>query len=442
MAGCQCPKRLYLQKFKSEMADAADDQQVAVFKQGANIGILAQQLFSGGVNAQGDDEWHSSVTAKRTEKLLPVHNVIYEAAFMHDGVLNALDILVRKGKKYYAYEVKGSTKVKDYQITDAALQYYVMKKNGIEPADFFILHLNSNYVRVGDLNINELFTATSILDEIREQQPYVESQIIAFKQLLKNGIEPDVEMGRQCNIPYACQFQNYCSTKAPKDDESPVISKVNKTNFEKSEVKEFLKALQYPLYYMDFETVMYGVPEFDYSSPYQQIPFQYSLHIQQKLGGSTTHSYYLGNGRDDPRIEFIEQLITDLGKTGTILVWNITFEKLRLQEIATNFPKYAKKINAIIGRMVDLMVPFKKKYVMNEMFNGSASIKAVLPVLVPHLDYNNLAIQEGGTASFMYSQMSAMNAMQQAEVRSQLLEYCHLDTLAMVEILEVLTKHN
>jgi hypothetical protein len=435
ISGWQCPKRLYLQKFKPEVVDEEDEQQAAVFQQGSDIGLLAQQLFEDGVNAQGDEEWHSSITVERTQKLLPVQHVIYEAAFMHDGVLCALDILVRKGKKYYAFEVKGSTKVKDYHIIDAALQYHVMNNCGIELADISILHLNSAYVRNGRLNVNELFKATSILDEVKPKQPFINEKIAELKNLLAAKQEPELTMGKHCNKPFPCNFQNYCSSLvAVNEQEQILIDAV--TRFENDEVRSFLDQLEYPIYFMDFETVMYGVPQYDLSSPYQQIPFQYSLHVQHKPGGQVSHHSYLGDGISDPRPALIEQLCNDLDKKGTILVWNITFERGCLQKLAFNFPKYSERIEAIINRMVDLMIPFRNRQVYNEAFYGSYSIKAVLPVLVPHLSYSDLTIQDGGTASYTYSQLAGMTKSEQSETRRQLLEYCHLDTLAMVEILQ------
>lgn len=439
IAGWQCPKRLFLQKFKPEVADEEDEKQAAVFQQGSDIGLLAQQLFDGGVNAQGDEEWHSSVTVERTQQLLPVHNIIYEAAFMHDGVLCALDILVRKGKKYYAFEVKGSTKTKDYHIMDAAVQYYIMSNCGIELADISILHLNSSYVRNGKLNLNELFTATSVLDQVIQKQEFVREKIQEFKNLLAVKVEPELAMGKQCNNPFPCNFQNYCSSLAPAVEEVTRVTR-NKTEFQEYEVGAFLNGLQYPLYFMDFETVMYGVPQYDKSSPYQQIPFQYSIHVQDNPDDDTTHVAFLGDGITDPRRAFIEQLLSDLGTSGTILVWNITFEHQRLKELTRDFPEYAEPIMYVMQRMTDLMLPFKQKLIYNPLFNGSASLKAVLPVLIPHLSYQNLAIQEGGTASLTYSRLSEMNAVEQSEVRTQLLEYCHLDTLAMVEILARIRK--
>lgn len=432
--GCQCPKRLYLHKFHPELTNPEDEQQQAIFKRGTDVGEFAQQLFPGGVNAQGDEEWHSQKTVQRTQKLLPVYQVIYEAAFIHQGVLCAVDILVRKGTKYFAYEVKSTNRVKPQHVVDAALQYHVLKGCGLNVIDFGIIHLNKEYVRIGPLEIQKLFSETSILDQILEQQKFIDDKIAELKNVLQMRRVPKVEMGNHCVQPYPCNFSMYCASLITTKVEDPVVN--TSIFFDKPALKQFVEQVTYPLHFFDFETVMYGVPEYDYTSPYQQLPFQYSLHIKRSKQAKTAHMDFLGDGLHDPRKQLCEKMIQDLGTKGTILVWYKPFEKGCLEKLAKDFPEFASPIQNIIDRLEDLMVPFKQQVVYSDAFNGSASIKNVLPIMVPELSYQNLDIQEGGTASYMYGQLREMDFANQEIVRQQLKEYCHLDTLAMVKIWE------
>lgn len=438
MYGRQCEKRLYLNKYKKHECDPYDEATKVLFTQGTDIGIMAQQLFPGGADAQGDEPFASSKTAARTQQLLPVYSVIYEAAFIYEGVLCAVDILVRKGKKYYAYEVKSTNSVKPQHIQDASLQYHVLQQCGISLADFSIIHFNRDYVRNGSIEINQLFTATSVLDEVQTYQNQIAADIHRFKQILANAShEPDIAMGTHCNTPYACNFQTYCAKLNPPPDVKPI--KLDQTiYYDKPALREFFSDWQYPLHFFDFETIMYGVPAFNDSSPYQQLPFQFSLHIQKTPKGAIEHIEYLGDGVNDPRPALIETMINAIQDTGSVIVWFAPFERGCLEKLAKNFPTYHHQIESIISRMVDLMQPFRSKMVTCEAFNNSTSLKAVLPVMIPHMQYTELEIQDGGMASSAYAASCAMGDKEQAKTRKELLEYCKLDTLAMVEILNVL----
>ena len=207
-------------------------------------------------------------------------------------------------------------------------------------------------------------------------------------------------------------------------------------NMNKEAIDEFMAELVYPLYFFDFETVMPGVPEFDESRAYQQLPFQYSLHIKASPEADLHHEYFLGDGITDPREDLIKTLLDHIGNEGSIVVWNKTFEDCRLKELGRDFPQYNDTIESIRNRLVDLMVPFRKKQYYHPEFQGSYSIKKVLPVLVPELNYADLEVQDGGSASLIYAQLKDQDAETQIKQREDLLAYCEMDTLAMVKILE------
>ena len=190
---------------------------------------------------------------------------------------------------------------------------------------------------------------------------------------------------------------------------------------------------------MDFETFQPAVPLFDNSRPYQQIPFQYSIHYKESKESQITHYEFLAEQGEDPRQKFVKNLLEDTSSKGDIIVYSKTFEITRLKEIANDFPAYAEQIEERISRIKDLMIPFRQKYYYSPEMKGSYSIKAVLPALVPELSYDELEINEGGLASIAFETLQIeTDLIIIAEIKAQLLEYCKLDTLAMVRILEKL----
>lgn len=433
MMGCQCPKRLWLHKFKPELRDEETEQQAAIFQAGTDIGMLARQLFEGGIDASPPTpfEYQKSV-ADTAAYIRRGANIIYEAAFQYDGILAAIDILVKKGSKWYAFEVKGTGGVKPPHIQDAALQYYVITRSGLELADISIVHLNTDYVRYGDLDIPKLFKPASVVKEVRQLQSFIETKAVELKALLKTQKMPAIEVGDHCFKPYDCDFYGYCSQHLAEEEEA------EEQYINKKAIKEFLAQLQYPLHFMDFETWMTAVPEQDGHWPFRQVPFQFSLHIQEKNRAEPLHRYYLAEGPHSSHQEFAESLVQSVEKKGTVLVYNKTFENTILNHLKEEFDHLATRIEKIQARMVDLMAPFRKNYRLPAM-QGSYSIKAVLPALVPELNYNNLIIGNGGDASAAFYNLKHIESQEEKElVRKALLEYCGLDTWAMVRILEKL----
>ncbi len=429
MYGCQCPKRLYFHKFRYDLRNLDDEEQTSIFAAGTNIGLLAQGLFPGGVSAEPPDAFSYHIAVAKTKELVEGgQEVIYEAAFNFDGVLCAIDMLVKKNGKWYAYEVKGSTKVKEPFILDASLQHFVISNSGVPLEDISIIHLNNQYVRIGELNIQELFTKQTIKEQVIANRDFIASKIVELKTLLKDKKEPVIGTGDHCYKPYECDFTGHCWANFQAEPSTIQL------NIDREAIREFLEEWQYPLYFFDFETIMPAVPEFDHSRPYQQIPFQYSLHKQQTVGSEVEHSEFLGDGITDPREALLRSLLGELGDKGSIIVWNKTFEMTRLRELARDFPQFADAIARVLERVVDLMIPFRRRLYYLPAFNESASLKSVLPALIPELSYAELNIQDGGTASLIYSQLKHHLPEVQEQHRKYLLEYCRLDTLAMVEI--------
>ena len=478
MQGRQCPKKLHFAKHRRDLLAPVDDQKQALFDVGTDIGLLAQQLFPGGIDMRPETPFDFAPSIEATQEAIRNGaHVIYEAAFAHDDVLAALDILVREGHGWKAYEVKSSGGVKPYHIADAALQAHVIEGSGLRLTDVGIIHVNTKYVRQGPIDVRQLFTIASVRKEIIEEQRSVPDRIRALKAMLAMGEEPQIAIGPHCTDPFECDFMHHCWKDLPELsvfdlnrgskhkwemyergilklqdiplNEPLTASQQRQMNglrygtntIDRGCIAAFLVTLKYPLYHFDFETFTTTVPLYDGSRPYQQVPFQYSVHIQESPTAEPDHREFLGDGTSDPREALVQQLIHDLGSEGDVLVYNITFERGKLNELARDLPHHRRALEAIIARLKDLMIPFQRGWYYVPAMNGRYSIKAVLPALVPGLSYTSLNVQEGGTASFLYSQLvQGLYKGDPQQLREDLLAYCALDTFAMVRLLEVLIK--
>lgn len=435
--GTQCPKSLWLHLNQSDERDETSDAQQQIFDTGHNVGFLSQQLFPGGIDAsRGEHAQVAEAIAYTAELISNGATVIYEAAFSDGETLCYMDILVKESDGWAAYEVKASTRVKDYQVIDVAFQYYVITRSGLPLQRVSLVHVNNQYIRHGELDIPQLFTIENMTDRILPMQEAIPERLYSLVDMLKTGMMPEISMGPQCGNPFSCDFLEFCRQSCTEDEN---IDEPRPANRDQDALDEFLEELEYPLYFMDFETIQFAVPLYDESRPYQQIPFQYSLHVQQTKTVPVEHYEFLGTPPVDPRPEFIESLLGALGEIGSIIVWNQAFENTRLREIARDFPEYAARIDSLFERVSDLMVPFRRKHLCTPEMNGSYSLKAVLPALVTDLSYEELEIQEGGTASIIYESLyhdGDPGSVQQK--RENLLAYCKMDTLSLVRILELL----
>ena len=433
--GCQCPKSLWLYKHHYDLRDEETETQSSIFIRGKGVGLLAQQLFPGGVDASPVDSFHYQQSVADTAKYVAEgHQVIYEAAFQYEGVLCAIDLLVKRNGKWYAYEVKSSTSVKSAFIPDVALQYYVITNAGIALEDIFLVHINNQYVRQGELDIHELFSIVSIRKEVEAQQPFIINKVADLKVIASQTNMPAVAIGGHCSKPYPCDFYGHCSK-----DLVPEEAEQKEQWILEHEIQSFVKQLSYPVYYMDFETYMVPVPEYDGHWPYRQVPFQFSVHKQCSDVAAMDHQYYLAENNGDPCLQFVQQLIACVGTEGSIVVYNKTFENRILDELKDDYPEYETAITEIQTRIVDLMPPFRKKHYYLPAMQNSYSLKLVLPALVPELSYDEMMIADGVDASTAFYNLRFENDEAKIkETRQALLEYCALDTLGMVRVVEKL----
>jgi hypothetical protein len=475
--GLQCEKHLYLYKYHYKEMDELSEMQKAIFQRGTDVGELAQQLFPRGFDASPPNafQYNKCVTQTKTQ-IEQGTKVIYEAGFNFNDVLAIADIVVRDGDQWNIYEVKSSTSISETYLNDAALQYYVLSNSGIEIKDFSIIHINNQYIRKGELVLSEFFTIESVLDFILPRQDFVAENADRLRKVITDKKLPEIDIGEHCHNPYTCGFFNYCRKHIPENSvfelsgmrltkkydlyEAGIIKlddlttdyKMSKNNqiqlevyksgepiIDKEAIENFISDLHYPLYFMDFESFQPAVPLFENTKPYQQIPFQYSIHYKKNENSELEHFEFLAEANDDPRIAFIENLLMHTAGEGDIIVYNKAFEITRLKEIAAAFPEFAETVDDLVLRVKDLMIPFRQKHYYAKEMKGSYSIKAVLPALVPELSYDDLEINEGGLATIAYDSLQTETDMIKiSKIRKQLLEYCKLDTLAMVKILEKL----
>lgn len=285
-----------------QVRDEPGEEQQAIFQSGTNVGMLARDLFPGGVDASPVDYFHYQQSVADTQKYLQQgRTVIYEAAFQSDGLLCAVDILAKKNGKWYAYEVKSTTGVKPSMLQDASFQYHVITKSGIDLQDFYIVHLNNKYIRQGALELKKLFKAQSVLEDIWELQPFIAEKEGELKKLLNLKAMPAIEVGDHCDNPYPCDFYGFCSKDLVEEEPDYGEPYINK-----EAISEFLSQLKYPLYHIDFESWMTAVPEYDGHWPYRQVCFQYSVHIQKTETSEPEHHSYLAECVGSPSLEFLE----------------------------------------------------------------------------------------------------------------------------------------
>jgi len=471
--GLQCHKALYLQKYQPELKDEVSEAQEALFSSGREVGILAQQLFPGGIEIPYAG-FSLSKQVKLTHKEIEQGTTtIYEAAFGYNGAFCKVDILHKGSTGWEIYEVKSSTGLKDVYDDDVAFQYYVLRRCGLPVSRVCLVHINNEYVKNGPIDVDQLFTIEDLTEIALEQESGVSEEIERQREMLQGQL-PEIDIGEYCTNPYDCDFLGHCWSHIPENSVFDLRERgVNKFELYRQgiirmeditdyllnmkqaiqvagtvqkrdhiiqeNIQDFLASLWHPLYFLDFETFMSPIPLFDGTRPYQQIPFQYSLHYLEHEGGELNHHEFLAAPNNDHRKDLIEKLIHEIPDNACVLAYNMSFERRVLEDCASFFPEYSDKIKTIIDNMRDLMLPFKNKDCYLWQMNGSYSIKAVLPALVPDLSYENMEISTGDMAMNAYKTMCETDDPEKLErIRQSLLDYCRLDTLGMVRILEKL----
>ena len=477
LLGLQCPKLLWVAKNKKIKIPEPDFSAKHNFEVGNLIGNFAKKIFSEGIDlSKLDFKENIDKTTESLEKRRP----IFEAGFLMDNLFSRGDVLMPIGKdKWDIIEVKSATKIKEINIHDVSFQKYVYEKSGIKIRNCYLMHINNTYIKNGEIEPKELFHQEDITEKVEEFSLGIEERIKNMLKIIESKEEPKVSIGVHCSDPYDCALKLECWNHLPEESIFNFYRMLSKKKFElydsgimklnevpdsiklnekqkiqrllsekggvhkdEKQIKHFLDNLEYPIYYLDFETINPAIPKYDGMKPYQRIPFQFSLHIQQEQGGECEHISFLAEGTSDPRPKFIQALKDNLGDVGSVLVYNQGFEKGVLNECSDAFPEFKEwYVGNILPRIKDLWDVFRNFWYYDPKQKGSASIKYVLPVL-SDLKYDDLDIKNGILASLEYERVTYgdVEEAERLKVRKALEKYCELDTLAEVEIIRSLIK--
>lgn len=472
----QCLKMYWMDRVKpEEFDDSVMDE--SVLENGNEVGELAQKLFEEIYIVKYSSDKSEMINQTR-EYLNDGKRYIAEASFSYMGRFLSVDILEICDDGVIINEVKSSTGVKDVYIDDVAYQSYVLSLLNFNVKRANVVILNSEYVRKGELELDKLFTINDETERAFARHESVEKLLEFLSQDLDFSTEPDINIAEHCFSPYPCGYFGYCTRHLPKENIftlknlnkndklrmyhsgihsfSDVINEKNtfsklrpvikdqllkKKIVKKEEIGRFIKNFYFPLYYLDFETVQYAIPPYDGMKPYQQMPFQYSLHIEYE-DGTLEHKEYLACDGFDCREELAIRLINDIPRHSCSIAYNMSFEKGIIADLAFQYPKYYTDLMDIYNNMLDLMIPFKNHWYYDEAMQGSYSIKYVLPALFPNdkaMDYNSLeGVKRGDEAMAAFKYMPMMSKEEKENIRKQLLKYCELDTYAMVMIMQKL----
>lgn len=468
----QCNKMLWLEINKNEEKNEQNNE--SILENGKDVGEVAKNLFNNRIDIKFNNDLN--IMIEETKKHLVKENiVITEASFIYENNFCSVDILRKNNKDYEIYEVKSSTSINDIYLDDISYQLYVLTKSGLNVTKACIVYINSDYIRNGDLNLNELFVIEDVIDIALSKQKDVENKLNEIEDYMKKEEEPNDDIGLHCMKPYECPYFKYCTKHLPKNNVFDIRRMQNRAKFKfyhngiisfedllkekidpkfkeqiefelydktehinKSQIKAFLDTLTFPLYFLDFESYQQPIPMYDGIKPYMQIPFQYSLHYYEEENGNLFHKEFLAEANVDPRRDLAEALVRDIPKDVCTIAYNMMFEKMIIKNLANLYPDLKEHLMNIHDNMKDLMIPFKDRHYYKKEMQGSYSIKYVLPALFPNdesLNYKNLdLIHNGSEAMSMFANLGNMDIEMQKKIRESLLKYCELDTFAMVKI--------
>jgi len=457
----QCKKMLWLNEYKPEFKEEINNN--SVLENGTEVGIVAKDILGPSIDIEFNE--NLQIMIKDTNKALEKEKVIItEASFSYN---------------FEIYEVKSSTSISDTYINDISYQVYVLKNLGYNIKKASIVYLNSKYIREKELELEKLFIIEDVTEKALNKQAEIEKNISDINEYMKEENEPEQDIEMHCVKPYDCPFFKYCTRDLPTPNVFDIrgmnasskfrLYKNNKINFKdllnadinkkyleqidfelnnkepnikREEIKEFLNTLTYPLYFLDFETFQEAIPTLENTSPYEQIPFQYSLHYIKSEDSKLEHTEFLAKINTDPRRDLAEKLIRDIPKNTCVIAYNCSFEKMIIKKLASLYPDLKEHLMNIHSNIKDLMIPFKNRYYYTKEMKGSYSIKYVLPSLFPNdksLNYQNLdSIHNGSEAMNSFGELKNMSKKEQEKTRENLLRYCELDTYAMVKIYEKL----
>lgn len=480
----QCPKRLWLEINHPELREDSASTQ-ASFAVGNTVGEIARQLYDpleNGVLLDAQRDGFSEVF-QRSQELLMADQPIFEAGYAIDGALAFADVMMpgeAEGKRvWHMVEVKSSTGVKDYHRDDIAIQAHIARQAGVPLASIALAHIDNEFVYPGGGDYLGLLKECDLTAEAFAREDEVRKWIAAAQGVADLPAEPEMATGDQCGTPFACGFYDYCTSREPqaeypvywlpriqssalrahieahpvldlRDTPDDLLNDIQRrvkhctlsgtTYFDAAGAAAALAGQSMPAYFLDFESIQFAVPQWAGTRPYQQLCFQFSLHVLDEAGKLTSQALLDLSG-DDPSRAFAEALIAACGATGPVYVYNAGFEGARIAELAERFPDLSAGLLAIKQHLFDLL-PITRTHYYHPSQQGSWSIKAVLPAVAPDLSYEALeGVQNGGMAMDAYLEAihPATTSDRKAEIERQLLAYCGLDTFAMVRLWQFLS---
>jgi hypothetical protein len=471
---------LWLKKHDKDKLPEVDAATQAIFDTGHEFEQYAEAFFPGSVTLGFSDYDEYRTLPERTKRALDDGvPTIFQGRFEYEDLTFICDVVqVVEPGVVDLYEIKSSTSAKLDHEYDLAFQTYVLEKLGFSVRKIAVMHVNNQYVRNGDIDASKLVATTDITDNVRAKAAETEENIKKAREIVAKKECPDMspqlaglgafkdwlevykavsprpagsiyELGG-LNVKALDIFESRGITTIDAiPNDLPINKSIDKQLrayrnngpiVDKLRIRQFLDGLVYPLYFFDYETLSSLVPYFDGMRPYGQYPFQYSLHILDSPDAQLRHEEYLHTEPTDPAENIVRSLQSHFGPTGSVIAWNMGFEKSCNDTLAQFVPDATEFLADINDRMVDLMMPFSSGAYIDHRFKGSASIKNVLPVLVPELSYKELSIQEGAAAQRLWMQAVLDGKLdeQKQKILDDLIEYCKLDTLAMVKIYEKL----
>lgn len=473
-SGLQCHRQLWWRVHEREAAELGVDRtQQAIFDQGARVGEAAREHVPGGVLIDGPHDRYDEKIAATQAAIAAGAKVVYEASFQADGVFVAVDILEKIRGGWRVIEVKSTLSVKEQHLPDLAVQVHVLREAGLDVRKAEVMFLNRE-CRFPDLS--NLFVREDHIEDVEALIPGIRREIRAQRRML-SGALPVVDTGDHCRAPYECPFLDRCHEALPQHHVSTLyrLTDVSAAAMRTRGVEtigeipdEFvltdtqarqrravqsgetvietgvgraLAAFERPIAFLDFETVAPAIPVWDGCGPYRGVPVQFSCHVLA-ADGSTRHFQWIAEGPGDPRPALADALLEATAGIPRIAAYSASFEKGCILGMADFLPAREAALTALAARLVDLL-PVVRGHVYHPDFAGGFGLKAVLPAMVPGLDYSDLAIADGRLASAELARLmfdaDTMTALERATLRESLLRYCERDTWGLVKLLETLT---
>ncbi len=451
----QCLKHFYLYKNHPYLRDSLSKEKQLIFKRGTDVGIFAQQLFLGGVDVTAGEKRDQLAFAQKTKDLMAEGvTTIYEATFIYNDLLVMVDILHKHEDTWIAYEVKSSLKITETYVKDACFQYYVIKNCVPDLIDFNLLTLNPKYILEDKLDISRLFKTTSIMKDAVKNVEYFKHKTQLAKLTLEQGKIPDIKIGTRCFQPYDCDFLGTCWKNINEPNSVLTLGKLTKqamfdlydNNIKrideidintiehkeikiqvkaaieqteqifKDEVKSFISNIKQPVCSLDIEVWMPALPYYKGTKPFQQIPFLFSM-ISEGEHGFKNYSYFKPI-EEDFRKEFLERIILATKEFETILMFDKSLEETVFK-----------------NKIVDLAEPIKKGYYYHPDMKGNFTLKSIAPLVNQEAGFNNLDIQSGISAMYIYESLLELNAIEAEQIKQQLVDYCEMDALITYQLL-------